>query len=90
MEEFRQPIILGAVALHMVFCIVVGIWAMRRTKSASDFFVASRSLGPIVVGLAVFSTSLSDFGFVGQICGLGTDGRCSGLGGKAIKTRRTG
>lgn len=65
MEELRQPIILGSVAFYMVLCIGIGLWAMRRTKSAGDFFVAGRSLGPIVVGLAVFSSSLSGFGFVG-------------------------
>lgn len=65
MEEYRQTIILGSVAFYMVLCIGIGLWAMRRTKSAGDFFVAGRSLGPIVVGLAVFSSSLSGFGFVG-------------------------
>ncbi len=65
MEEFRQPIILGFVALYMSICIWVGIWAMRRTKSAGDFFVAGRGLGPMVVSLAVFSSTLSGFGFVG-------------------------
>lgn len=65
MEELRQPIILGSVLFYMVLCIGIGLWAMRRTKSAGDFFVAGRSLGPIVVGLAVFSSSLSGFGFVG-------------------------
>ncbi|TNE62348.1 MAG: hypothetical protein EP335_12190 [Alphaproteobacteria bacterium] len=65
MEEYRQTIILGAVMAYMVMCIGVGIWAMRRTKSAGDFFVAGRGLGPIVVSLAVFSSTLSGFGFVG-------------------------
>lgn len=65
MEELRQPIILGSVLFYMVLCIGIGLWAMRKTKSAGDFFVAGRSLGPIVVGLAVFSSSLSGFGFVG-------------------------
>ena len=65
MEEFRQPIILLFVALYMGACIWVGLWAMRRTKSASEFFVAGRGLGPWVVGLAVFSSALSGFGFVG-------------------------
>ncbi len=65
MEEFRQAIILGCVALYMVMCIWVGLWAMRRTKSAGDFFVAGRGLGPVVVSLAVFSSTLSGFGFVG-------------------------
>lgn len=65
MEEFRQPIILGCVAAYMLLCIWVGLWAMRRTKSAGDFFVAGRGLGPVVVSLAVFSSTLSGFGFVG-------------------------
>ena len=65
MEEYRQPIILLFVAAYMGLCIWVGLWAMRRTKSAGDFFVAGRGLGPWVVSLAVFSSTLSGFGFVG-------------------------
>ncbi|MFT4632330.1 MAG: SSS family transporter [Candidatus Pseudothioglobus sp.] len=65
MEEFRQEIILSAIGIYMVFCIAVGLWAMRRTHSSSDFFIAGRSLGPIVVALAIFSSTLSGFGFVG-------------------------
>jgi len=64
-EDFRQEIILSAIAIYMVFCIAVGLWAMRRTHSSSDFFIAGRSLGPIVVALAIFSSTLSGFGFVG-------------------------
>ncbi|MCP5431887.1 MAG: sodium/proline symporter [Alphaproteobacteria bacterium] len=65
MEAFREPIILGSVAFYMALCIGIGVWAMRRTRSANDFFVAGRSLGPLIVGLAVFSSTLSGFGFVG-------------------------
>lgn len=65
MEAYRQEIILGAVALYMVFCVATGIWAMKRTKNSSDFFIAGHGLGPIVVSLALFSSTLSGFGFVG-------------------------
>lgn len=65
MEAFRVEITLSFVAVYMVFCVVVGMWAMRRTHDASDFFVAGRHLGPLVVALAVFSSTLSGFGFVG-------------------------
>ncbi len=65
METFRQPIILGSLVVYLVLCVAVGIWAMRRTKSAGDFFVAGRSLGPAVIGLAIFSSTMSGFGFVG-------------------------
>ena len=65
MEEYRNPIILTAVALYMLLCIGVGIWALRRTKSTHDFFMAGRDLGVMVTAFAVFSSTLSGFGFVG-------------------------
>jgi len=65
MEAWRSEITIGFVAVYMLFCVVIGLWAMRRTHSASDFFIAGRGLGPVVVALAVFSTTLSGFGFVG-------------------------
>ncbi|MCY3939823.1 MAG: hypothetical protein OXG29_01945 [Gammaproteobacteria bacterium] len=65
MEALRSEIILGFVAAYLVFCVAVGLWAMRRTHSAGDFFVAGRSLGPFVVAMAIFSSTLSGFGFVG-------------------------
>lgn len=65
MEAYRQEIIVGAVTLYMVFCVITGLWAMLRTKDSSDFFVAGRGLGPIVISLAMFSSTLSGFGFVG-------------------------
>ena len=65
MEALRTEITIGFVAVYMLFCVLVGVWAMRRTRSSSDFFVAGRHLGPLVVALAVFSSTLSGFGFVG-------------------------
>jgi Na+/proline symporter len=65
MEVYRQEIILFAVFVYMAFCVATGVWAMRRTKSSSDFFMAGRGLGPIVLSLALFSSTLSGFGFVG-------------------------
>lgn len=65
MEAFRQEIIVGAVVAYMLFCVLTGLWAMKRTHSSSDFFIAGRGLGPIVVALALFSSTLSGFGFVG-------------------------
>ncbi|MCA9024480.1 MAG: sodium/proline symporter [Planctomycetaceae bacterium] len=65
MEAYRSQIILGSVALYMLMCIGVGLWAMRRTKDAHDFFMAGRSLGIFVTSVAVFSSTMSGFGFVG-------------------------
>ena len=65
METYRYPIILGCVLIYLLLCIGVGLWAMRRTHSSRDFFVAGRQLGFWVTGLAIFSSVLSGFGFVG-------------------------
>lgn len=87
MEQHRNLIVLTCVAIYMVLCIGVGIWAMRRTKSTEDFFMAGRNLGVMVTGLAVFSSTLSGFGFVGGpglIYKMGTSSMwmivCSGIG----------
>ncbi len=65
MEQHRTVIVLVCVAVYMVMCIGFGLWALRRTRSTSDFFVAGRDLGVLVTALAVFSSTLSGFGFVG-------------------------
>ena len=65
MEALRNPIILGCVGLYLGSCIAVGLWALRRTHSTRDFFMAGRDLGVMVTAMAVFSSTLSGFGFVG-------------------------
>ena len=65
MEEFRNPIILSCVAIYMALCLGIGIWALRKTRSAHAFFMAGKELGIWVTAFAVFSTTLSGFGFVG-------------------------
>jgi len=65
MEALRNPIILTCITIYMFLCIGVGLWAMRKTKSTHDFFMAGKTLGVWVTAFAVFSTTLSGFGFVG-------------------------
>ena len=65
MEENQHNIILACVGTYMIVCIGVGIWAMRRTRSTNDFFMAGRNLGLLVTAFAIFSSTMSGFGFVG-------------------------
>ena len=65
MEAYRSEIVLASVGIYMMACIAIGLWALRRTKSARDFFMAGRDLGIIVTAAAVFSSTMSGFGFVG-------------------------
>ncbi len=65
MEVLRNPIILSSIFIYMLLMVGVGIWAMKKTKSSNDFFMAGRDLGIMVTAFAVFSSTLSGFGFVG-------------------------
>ncbi len=65
MEDYRSLIVFMSVAAYMAMCIGVGLWAMRRTTSTQDFFMAGRHLGIIVASVAVFSSTMSGWGFVG-------------------------
>ncbi len=65
MEEARHTITLISLGLYMALCVAVGLWALGRTKSTRDFFMAGRDLGVLVTAFAVFSSTMSGFGFVG-------------------------
>ncbi len=65
MEAYRNHTVLICLGLYFLLCIGVGVWALRRTKSSQDFFMAGRQLGVMVTAFAIFSSTLSGFGFVG-------------------------
>lgn len=60
-----SPLIVLCVAAYLASCFGIGFWAMRRTRTSSDFFLAGKSLGPLVVVIATISSVMSGFGFVG-------------------------
>lgn len=65
LEAHRGLITLISVAAYLLLCVLVGLWSLRRTRSTTDFFVAGRNLGVIVTAFAIFSSTMSGFGFVG-------------------------
>lgn len=65
MEAYRAQIIATCVGIYFLLCMAVGLWAMRKTKSTKDFFMAGRDLGIFVTSIAIFSSAMSGFGFVG-------------------------
>ena len=65
MPTADSQLILACVVVYLTSCAVVGMWAMRRTSTSADFFLAGKSLGPLVVVMATISSVMSGFGFVG-------------------------
>lgn len=65
MPTADSGLILTCVVFYLASCAAVGVWAMRRTSSTADFFLAGKSLGLLVVVMATISSVMSGFGFVG-------------------------
>jgi sodium/proline symporter len=65
MPLIQTPTIAICVVVYLVCCFGIGVWALRRTHNPADFFVAGRSLGPLVMMVAAMSSIMSGFGFVG-------------------------
>ena len=65
MPAVDSAFIVACVAVYLAVCAGIGVWALRRTKTATDFFLAGKSVGPLVVVLATNSSLISGFGFVG-------------------------
>jgi Na+/proline symporter len=60
-----QPAIVAVAVVYFAIVSVIGVWAMRRTRTASDFFVAGGGIGLIALTLAAMSATLSGFAFIG-------------------------
>jgi Na+/proline symporter len=54
------------VMLYWVFCFFWGIRALRRAHTASDYFLAGRSLSPWVFALAITGVSFAGWTFIGH------------------------
>lgn len=65
MASHRHLTVLVCIGAYMLLCIGVGVWALKRTRSTKDFFVAGRDLGVLVTSIAIFSSLISGFAFVG-------------------------
>ncbi|MEP6589779.1 MAG: hypothetical protein ABJC19_01235 [Gemmatimonadota bacterium] len=50
---------------YLLVCTAIAIWAIRRTHTATDYFVAGRRLGVWALALAAMASALSGFGFIG-------------------------
>src|SRR5919205_3045073 len=60
-----RPLIIVTTLLYFLGCVGLGVWALRRTRDARDFWVARQGLGVIVTGLATMAAAFSGFVFLG-------------------------
>lgn len=52
---------------YLLLLVAVGLWAKRRTKNITDFYVGGRILGPIVLSGTYYATAQSASAFMGMV-----------------------
>ena len=65
LPPLTQPVIAVVAVIHFVVVAAIGAWATRRTRNASDFFVAGQGIGLWALSIAAMAATLSGFAFIG-------------------------
>ena len=65
LPRIAHPLVITVGVAYFAVIIGISVWASRRTKTASDFFVAGHGIGLIALTVASVSTSVSGFAFIG-------------------------
>lgn len=65
LPALAQPTIVAVALVYFAIVAGIGAWATRKTRTASDFFVAGEGIGLVALTLAAMSATLSGFAFIG-------------------------
>jgi Na+/proline symporter len=65
LPDLGQPVIVAVAVVYFAVITAIGAWAMRRTRTADDFFVAGKGIGLVALSVAAMSATLSGFAFIG-------------------------
>lgn len=68
-EKITPPpgseVILTVIAIYIVACILIGLWAERRSRTLDDYLIAGRRIGKWLNGFAYYTAMMSAVGAVG-------------------------
>ena len=65
LPPLTQPVIIAVAVVYFAIVAAIGAWATRRTRTASDFFVAGQGIGLWALAIASMAATLSGFAFIG-------------------------
>jgi Na+/proline symporter len=65
LPSVAQPAVIAVGILYFAVIVAISVWAARRTRTASDFFVAGKGIGLVALTVASVSVSVSGFAFIG-------------------------
>lgn len=62
---FHMLSIIAAFALYLGAMVLIGLFYYRKTKSASDFFLGGRTIGPVVAAISAEASDMSSWLLMG-------------------------
>jgi Na+/proline symporter len=65
LPSFAQPEIIGVALFYFAVCAGIALWAVKRTKTVNDFFIAGQGIGLWPLAIGAMASTLSGFGFIG-------------------------
>ncbi len=65
MLDVNNWIIIGAISLYMIMMIVIGAVVSKRNKTASDYYLGGRKLGPFVTAMSAEASDMSGWLLMG-------------------------
>jgi len=63
--QLANPVVIATALVYLALVLAIGLWAVRRTRNARDFFIAGQGIGVVVTALATMSAAFSGFLFIG-------------------------
>src|SRR5256885_15829165 len=65
MPILHRPLLVATVLVYLLITLLIGLWALRRTRTPRDFWVAGRGMGVLMAGIVTMAAAFSGFVFLG-------------------------
>lgn len=63
--DLGQPIVMAVAVVYFGMIMAIGVWALRRTRTRDDFFIAGKGIGLVALSMSAMAATLSGFTFIG-------------------------
>jgi Na+/proline symporter len=61
----HRPLLVATALVYLLVTLLIGVWALRRTRTARDFWVAGQGMGVLMAGIVTMAAAFSGFVFLG-------------------------
>jgi len=61
----HRPLLVATALVYLLVNLAIGLWALRRTRTPKDFWIAGQGIGVLTTGLVTMAAAFSGFVFLG-------------------------